>query len=255
MPEVMRARPSRCAIGPRWLTAGVFALVCLLAPAPAEAALIAAWSFAGNANDVSGTPPAYDLTAVGGGPDLSLGFARFDGVDSSPSYLETGGPGPTQNFTISFWVRSQGSLNQGDFQGIMSNNNAASAAFSWQFESHQGVYQWRNQAGIFATGAPSALGSWDHIVIRKIFPGDGDIWLNGVQVVSSLGSNPGGLQQFRFGVNRNTTQFWQGDLDQVLVFDSIEDPGSLFAAPPASVPEPAPSALLAALALALRRRR
>lgn len=237
----------------------VAALLLGLLLAPAVAALpIAAWNFdGGNANDVSGTPPAYDLVAVGGGPDLSAGFARFDGDEGSPSYLEVAGPGGMPTWTLSLWVRSEGLLDQGTYQGIFSNNTSASAGYSWQLESFNGAYQWRSSAGVFAAGAPSALGTWDHIVLRKIGGNDGDIWVNGVQTVASLGANPGGLQNFRIGTNRNSSNFWQGDVDNVVVYDSQEDPVALFNLG-APLPEPSSLMLLGSLmaataAIQLRR--
>jgi len=226
-------------------------LLCLLLAPAATAIPIAAWDFdGGSANDVSGTPPAYDLGAVGGGPDLSGGFARFDGAEGSPSYLEVVGPGGMPTWTLSLWVRSQGQLDQGTYQGIFSNNTSATANYSWQLESYNGVYQWRNAAGVFVVGAPSALGTWDHIVLRKFGGNDGDIWVNGVQVVASLGANPGGLQNFRIGTNRNSNNFWQGDVDEVVVYDSQEDPVALFNQG-APLPEPSPFAFIGAIVAAL----
>ena len=226
--------------------------MALAVPSVARAAPIALWGFAdGTADDALST---YDLSAVGGGPDLSLGFARFDGSEASPSFLEVSGPGGMSTYTISLWVRSQGSLDQGPWQGILSNNTASTAPWSWQIESYGGVYQWRNQAGLFVIGTPTGLGQWDHIVIRKWGGVDGDVWFNGVQIVSSLGGNPGGLQNFRFGTNRNTNNLWQGDVAGAGVWDTLEDPAALFASPPASVPEPALALLcLPALAWAVRR--
>lgn len=228
----------------------------LLAPLEAEAALIAHWTFDGGLPlDVSGSPTAYDLSTVGGGPDVSLGFAAFDGDDASPSYLEVAGPGWAPSFTVSLWVRSQGSIDQGNYQGIFSNNSASGADYSWQIESFAGMYQWRTDAGVVTIGAPSALGEWDHIVVRKTGSNDGDVWLNGVQVVSSLGGNPGGLQFFRLGTNRNTNRLWQGDLEDVRVYrDELVDPTVLYAAPPAAVAEPTLALLLVgALVPTLRR--
>ena len=212
--------------------------LCCLAGA-AQAANIALWDFgAGSAADTSGSPTAYDLGSVGGGPDLSQGFARFTGDEASPAYLEIAGPGGMKTWTLSFWVRSQGSLDQGTFQGIFSNNTSSTAAFSWQVESHGGVYQWRNQAGTFAIGAPAALDTWDHIVVRKFSGNDGDIWLNGVQILANIGGNPGGLQSLRLGTNRNSNRFFQGDLENIYVFDSFEDPTALFVN---TIPNPEPT--------------
>jgi len=232
-------------------------LLGLLLAAPAGAVPIAAWNFnAGTANDVSGSPTAYDLAAVNGGPDLSLGYANFTGDEANPAWLELTGPGGMLQYTVSFWVRSDGALDQGSYQGIFSNNTSSTAVYSWQIESFGGVYQWRNQAGTFAIGAPSGLGVWDHIVIRKFGGNDGDIWFNGVQVVANLGANPGGLQNFRLGTNRNSNRFFQGGLDNVMVFDSLENPVTLFTT--TALPEAPLVAMLGAglagLALAGRRR-
>ena len=139
-----------------------------------------------------------------------------------------------------------------------SNNTASGASWSWQIESFGGVYQWRNQAGTFVIGAPSALGEWDHIAIRKFGGSNGDIWLNGVLVTAALGGNPGGLQNFRIGTNRNSNNFWEGDVEDVQVLDSVEDPLALFLAG-TPLPEPSVLALLASgltgLALLGRRKR
>jgi hypothetical protein len=230
------------------------ALGLVLAALPAHATLIAAWNFdAGNADDTSGTPPAYDLATTGPGISFAGGAAVFAGNEAQPSFLSVAGPGRSADFTIELLVRSDGAIDQGTYQGIFSNNVSSGAAYSWQVESHNGVYQWRNQAGTFAIGAPSGLGQWDHLVIRKFGGNDGDVWLNGVQVVASVGANPGGLQNFRLGTNRNTSAFFTGMLDGVGVYDSVEDPAALFAA--SAIPEPASFALLAVTCLALTRRR
>lgn len=88
-------------------------------------------------------------------------------------------------------------------------------------------------AGTFFVGAP---GGWDTIVIRKN-GGDGDIWLNGVQVVASFGINPGGLQNFRLGTNRNTDRFYHFEADWFRIYDTHEDPQV--------IPEPSIAVLLA----------
>jgi len=212
-------------------------LATLLLAQSAPASLIAWWNFDdGTANDQSGG--AYHLGAVGSGASFAGGQASFSGNEGSPGYLELAGPGGMTDYTVSLQVRADTPFDQGTFQGIFSNNNSSGAAFSWQIENSGGTYQWRNQAGTFVIGTPT--GGFDHIVVRKFGGNDGDIWFNGVQVLSSIGANPGGLQNFRLGTNRNSNSFYAMTLDDVRVYDTLENP--------LLIPEPA-SALLLALGL------
>ncbi|MEM9173862.1 MAG: PEP-CTERM sorting domain-containing protein [Myxococcota bacterium] len=219
-----------------------FALV-LFAAAPIHAAQIAEWNFDdGTPDDLFGT---YDLNAVGGGPTISAGTALFDGDEGSPSFLETTGYGGSPDWSIALRIRSETPFDQGGWQGIFSNNDASTADYSWQVENFDGRYQFRTTGDVYDIGAPT--GGWDSIVIRKTGGNDGDIWFNGVQVVSSFGSNPGGLQNFRLGTNRNTNRFYAFEADFVRVYDSFEDP--------ALIPEPSTALLLALGLVGLASRR
>ncbi len=216
----------------------------LLSTSSAFATALAEWNFDnGTADDLLGN---YDLTAVGGGPAIAGGYAQFSGAEGSPSFLESSGFGGNPTWSVALRLRADGAFDQGDFQGIFSNNNSPAANYSWQIESFGGIYQLRTLGGTYTIGAPT--GGFDSIVVRKLSSSDGDIWYNGVQVVSSLGSNPGGLQNFRLGTNRNTNSFYAFTLDTVRVYDSVENP--------AVIPEPS-SALfigLGLMALATHRR-
>ena len=221
-------------------SAAEFLLVAILGlvwSTVAGATQVAAWTFEdGTANDSFG---AYDLTLVGGGPSIAGGIATFDGDEGSPSFLETTGYGGSPSWTIALQLRSHAPFDQGNFQGVFSNNSSSSANYSWQVESFGGVYQFRTGNGVYVIGTPT--GGFDSIVIRKTGGNDGDIWFNGVQVVANFGSNPGGLQNFRFGTNRNTNSFAAFDLGYAGVWDSFENP--------LLVPEPS-SAILMLLGLA-----
>jgi hypothetical protein len=139
----------------------------LLGAAPATALEIGRWTFEnGTANDSVGS---YDFTTVaapGEEPVIAGGVATFDGDEGSPSYLETPGYGGNPNWTVSILLQSDAPFDQGSYQGILSNNNSASANYSWQIESFGGVYQLRTQNGVFTIGTPT--GGWDRIVVRKI---------------------------------------------------------------------------------------
>ena len=224
--------------------AALAAALLLFSASTASATALAEWNFNdGTTNDLLGN---YDLTAVGGGPAIAGGYAQFSGSEGSPSFLESSGFGANPTWSVALRLRADGAFDQGDFQGIFSNNYAPSASFSWQIESFGGVYQLRTLGGIYTIGAPT--GGFDSIVVRKLSSSDGDIWYNGVQVVPSLGSNPGGLQNFRLGTNRNTNSFYAFTLDTVRVYDSVENP--------ALIPEPSSALLigLGLMALATHRR-
>lgn len=222
----------------------MFTLALLGFALPVQAAQIAEWNFDdGTANDSVGS---YDLTLVGGGPTLSGGTARFDGDEGSPSFLEAGGYGGNPEWSIALRIRPEAPFDQGGYQGIISNNSSPSADYSWQVENFDGRYQFRTTSGVYDIGAPT--GGWDTIVVRKVDGNDGDLWLNGVQVVASFGTNPGGLQNFRLGTNRNSNSFYAFEADWFRVYDSYEDPSM--------IPEPGTALLvgLGLIGLATRRR-
>ncbi len=205
----------------------VFVLAATVLAGDATAIPIAQWDFDdGTLNDSIG---AYDLTAIGGGPTIAGGIARFGGDDATPAFAEVTGYGPNPEWTIALRIRSHAPHDQGQYQGILSNNSNSGALYSWQVENFDGTYQLRTWNGTFAIGAPSS--GWDTLVIRKFGGNDGDVWLNGVQVVASFGANPGGLQNFRLGTNRNTNRLYGFDADWVRIWNSSEDPLTV-------VPEP-----------------
>ncbi len=230
---------------PTSVFAVTLALFALLIASPTQATQIAEWNFDdGTANDSVGS---YDMSIVGGGPGIGGGIASFDGDEGSPSFLETSGYGGNPEWTLGMRIRAGTPVDQGAYQGIFSNNSSSSANFSWQVENFGGRYQFRSTSGVWDIGAPT--GGFDTIVIRKTGGNDGDIWLNGVLVVASFGTNPGGLQNFRIGTNRNTSAFYAFDADWFRVYDTYEDP--------AMVPEPSSAVLfgLGLMGLARSRRR
>lgn len=202
-------------------------LLALALPAlPASADLIAEWDFdAHTPQDVSENSTDYDLTEQATAPTYNGGFATFSG--NADDYLQTAGPGGAPTFTVSMWVRTD-TADQGSFQGLFANNYSSSSLYSWQIDNHAGTYRVNSvNFGAQNIGVPTT-GSWDNIVVRKTNSGS-DWYLNGT-FVGSDGSIPGGLQNFRLGINRNSGDAYAMDLDRVQVWDSVEDAAAIFSA-------------------------
>jgi hypothetical protein len=221
--------------------------------ASAHGALIAEYTFDYNGGeDTAGT---RDLNFIGAAPTIAGGVYQSDGINSN--YLEVTGPGGVPDFTVSLWVNTP-TVNQGGFKGLFSNNSGGSGvANSWQIDSNNGEYR------VAANGAPTTtLGTptanvWENIVLQKYASNNYRAYLNGVEV-ADVNSNPGGLQNFRVGINRNTDNSFTGQIGLVQIWDdSTQDAAALFAAGPGIVPEPGRATLLGlgALGFLIRRRR
>jgi len=183
--------------------------------------------------------------------------------------LETIGLGGTQEFTVSFWFKTD-SFDQGDYQALFSNNNASTENFSWQLDSHGENITLKSKGNTTLTYPESNLSvdSWYHVVIRK--ENDAEdlrtrVFITALNeslpsLVMNQDANPGGLQMFRIGTNRNTNSFFRMDLSNLKIYDDATvDLTNLLAEGPqlSAVPEPPSGTLLGlgALALVLRRRR
>ena len=218
---------------------------------PSQAVLINQYNFDDNtANDSVGT---RDLNEVGAKAST---FASYRSDGNSSNYLAVSGPGGMPDFTVSVWVKTD-TVNQGNFKGIFSNMDNT-GSFSYQLDSQSGTYRVvSNAGGAFNVGAAVA-GEWTNLILQKFGGGDARVYFNG-SLVGNLGANPGGLQNFRLGINRNSDNSFDGFIDNVQIWnDSTVDAAAVFAAGPGlTAPEPttATLGLLGILGLVARRRR
>ena len=233
------------------------AAVVAAVPLTSEAALIAEYNFDNGSLTNSASASFSPLTVIGSAPNLSNNSYHSDG--NNANYLEIApAVGGALVYTASVWVWTD-VADQGGFKGIFSNNDSPSDTNSWQFDNNNGIFRMvGSNTGTDNFGAV-VPGQWNNLILQKA-PGDiGSIYLNGVQVVANIGANPGGLQEFRIGINRNSDNSFLGLIDNVQIWDTLESPSAIFAAGPganAIIPEPATGmlALLATAALARRRR-
>jgi len=215
-----------------------------LSSTPIHAALVAEYNFdTGLTNSAGGS--YSPLAVIGAAPDISGGSYHSDG--NNANYLEVapavGGANP---FTVSIWVWTT-TANQGNYKGIFSNNDSPSDAYSWQIDSHAGSYR-AVGVDIPTRSTPATANVWQNLVIRKTGGSQGNFWLDGVQVGSNFGANPGGLQEFRIGINRNSDNSFTGFIDKVQIWNSLESAAAIYAAGPgqnATIVIPEPMTMLA----------
>ena len=201
------------------------------------------------------------------------GFQANVGINTTTAYTSDGNAanyldaGDTfdgsPQYTFSIWVYTT-SPSQGDSQdnrGIFSNNNDSGLSNSWQFAIGDNGYEFKNRVNSSTTneeqlGTPRT-GVWENIVLQKFQDGSndaGEIWLNGSKV-KDLSYNPGGLQQFRVGVDRGTDSSFDGFIDSIQIWEGENvSAASIFAAG-VSIPEPSTFLLTALGSLALLRRK
>ncbi len=243
-------------------TALVFSL---LSTSNLSASLIAQYTFDDfSLSDSSGSATSYDLGAVGATPNLSKQAYYSDGkignyLEKAPAY------GPNPDWTFSLWVNT-GVRDQGKFKGLFSNyypnpsdhptqGDASKIPYSWQLDSHNGEYRLFSTLPdggskvknlTFIIGTPT-LDTWENIIIQKVAGDTARVYLNG-GLVGETGYNPGGLQNFRLGTNRNSNNSFTGYLDKVQIWDdSGQDALAIFNAGPGvnqPIPAPEPSTLI-----------
>jgi len=226
-----------------------------------HATLIAQYTFDdGILADSSASAVTYNLSAVGSSPDLSSGAYFSDGL--AANYLQTTGPGGMTDWTLSLWVNTS-VANQGQFKGLFSNNNSSTADYSFQIDSYDGQYRLVSKSSSTAQiiGTPT-LDLWENIVIQKFGGTNARLYFNGA-LIGTTGFNPGGLQMFRLGINRNSNNSFSGYLDTIQIWDdSLQDAATIYAAGVGNnvftaVPEPSTWILLGGglIGLAAVRRR
>ncbi len=246
--------------------------IAALSVSSASAGLVAHYDFTDGDlldNEVGASNTLTHITTgAGGGVTInSDGSAAFAGDDTNQGYLETAAFGTVgvTNYTVSFWWKTS-TFAQGNFQGLFSNDDAG-VGFSWQLDSNGADMRFISSGNPNLTYAESNLAAdtWYHTVIRKNAAGANytEVFITaegaaGPNLVMNQNANPGGLNEYRLGVNRNSDSLFQMDMANVKIYnDNTVDLATLLAEGPQTVPEPSTSALLVlgGLGLAFRRKK
>lgn len=198
----------------------------------------------------TGVAPVHvaSVTATNG---TRTGVVRLagNGATNSPNkyLLNNDGAFTLPNFTVAYWVRSE-VADQGGFKGIF----ASGPSGEMQFDSNNGVYRGITDAGNVSFADPVVANQWDHIALT--YDGTTTRWyFNGSEVGSNAANPDNSFQQIRLGINRNIDNAFNGDLDDVRIYDNAltaQDVAAL-----AVIPEPSSLALLGLGTLLIARRR
>jgi hypothetical protein len=110
---------------------------------------------------------------------------------------------------------------------LFSNNRSADKNYSWQIAVHDGDLRMDSRGTDSnpvltndTEDAPKIIpNTWHHVVARKTGAG-AELYLGKRGALRKIGShsqNPGGLQQYRLGVNRYTNSLYQMEVANVQI--------------------------------------
>lgn len=181
------------------------------------------------------------------------GTAVFGGGTQLNAWLETEGPGALQDFTVSFWFRTD-QVNQGHRYSSLfaSNRNPVwSQSINPAGKLDWGLYSNRDEAGALEIQVFESMGlhsnhvfepnEWQHALIRKQGQGEsartelylhalGEAFLKPLAVRDAYDM---GLEKIILGVNRSGAYGYRMEMANVKIFDDVAiDPAELFAEGP-----------------------
>ena len=181
------------------------------------------------------------------------GTAVFGGGTQLNAWLETEGPGALEDFTVSFWFRTD-QVNQGHRYSSLfaSNRNPVwSQSTNPAGKLDWGLYSNRDEAGALEIQVFESMGlhsnhvfepnEWQHVVIRKQGRGESartELYLHSLGEAFSgplavRNAYDMGLEKIILGVNRSGAYGYRMEMAKVKIFDDVAvDPAELFSEGP-----------------------
>ena len=181
------------------------------------------------------------------------GTAVFGGGTQLNAWLESEGPGALEDFTVSFWFRTD-QVNQGHRYSSLfaSNRNPVwSQVTNPAGKLDWGLYSNRDEAGALEIQVFESMGlhsdhvfepnEWQHVVVRKQGRGESartELYLHALGEAFSgplavRDAYDLGLEKIILGVNRSGVYGYRMEMAKVKIFDDVAvDPAELFSEGP-----------------------
>ena len=170
---------------------------------------------------------------------------RSDGGVNDPiAWLETVGPGVADDFTVSFWFRTDTVDQEHAYLGLFSSSSSGVAAGNWQIHSDGAATPAVPEDGslcarfdgntvAFDSGAPlHAADTWYHVAVRKDNDATEPISFHLTSITNGAigapvfqsSSNNVTLGELVLGVNRGANQSYGMEVANVRIFDDSDIP-------------------------------
>lgn len=218
----------------------------------------------GNGNH--GTPaggPTYSATIPGNFPGTNSLSLNFDGSNDTVEIENSVSLSNTSAFTVEFWMRSPGTGSGQDL--IVDKSHGFTDSTGWLFQSQPGtgiIFFGVGLGGGSSTNFQGVLSNsdlfdneWHHLA--GTYDGSAtQLFVDGVsQGTNTVGTYVGNTRAVRLGNTRSSSRFFQGQVDELRISDTVLSPAELLI----TVPEPGTYAIfvgMTALGLvAFRRQR
>ena len=157
-------------------------------------------------------------------PFENLYSMAFDGTDDVFAVNSLAASFQSENtFSISFWAKAS-YANLNPVVVISNGSNASEALLFYAYDTNTGVKDariWYNGTSLISTGN-SSLSGWNHFCFVQDGATDSKVYVNGSQAGTSTTSKTmhSTLTNFSIGGTSDFSQYFNGNVDEVALFNS-----------------------------------